>query len=106
MRETDRGPQLSVPIDAEFKARLEAAAAREDRPVASYVRRQPHVAVLKQSLQGKPRQISRRKTALHSQSLKLRSLRRRQPELESRGVSHGARWAHYVRRGNARPKIS
>ena len=39
MRETDRGPQLSVPIDAELKARLEAAAAREDRPVASYVRR-------------------------------------------------------------------
>jgi hypothetical protein len=35
----DRGPQLSVPIDAELKARLEAAAAREDRPVASYVRR-------------------------------------------------------------------
>jgi hypothetical protein len=39
MRETDRGPQLSVPIDAELKRRLEAAAAREDRPVASYVRR-------------------------------------------------------------------
>jgi hypothetical protein len=39
MRE-DRCPQLSVPIDAEFKARLEQAAAREDRPVASYVRRQ------------------------------------------------------------------
>jgi hypothetical protein len=39
MRETDRGPQLSVPIDAALKARLEAAAAREDRPVASYVRR-------------------------------------------------------------------
>jgi len=39
MRETDRGPQLSVPIDAELKTRLEAAAAREDRPVASYVRR-------------------------------------------------------------------
>jgi hypothetical protein len=39
MRETDRGPQLSVPIDAELKARLEAAAAREDRPVASLVRR-------------------------------------------------------------------
>jgi hypothetical protein len=38
MRE-DRGPQLSVPIDAELKARLEAAAAREDRPVASFVRR-------------------------------------------------------------------
>ena len=38
MRE-DRNPQLSVPIDAELKARLEAAAAREDRPVASYVRR-------------------------------------------------------------------
>ena len=38
MRE-DLGPQLSVPIDAELKARLEAAAAREDRPVASYVRR-------------------------------------------------------------------
>jgi hypothetical protein len=40
MRETDRGPQLSVPIDAELKARLEAAAAeREDRTLASYVRR-------------------------------------------------------------------
>ena len=37
MRE-DRSPQLSVPIDAELKARLEAAAAREDRPVASFVR--------------------------------------------------------------------
>jgi hypothetical protein len=39
MRETDRSPQLSVPIDAELKARLQAAAAREDRPVASFVRR-------------------------------------------------------------------
>jgi len=38
MRE-DRSPQLSVPIDAALKARLEAAAAREDRPVASLVRR-------------------------------------------------------------------
>ena len=38
MRE-DRCPQLSVPIDAELMARLEAAAAREDRPVASFVRR-------------------------------------------------------------------
>jgi len=38
MRE-DRCPQLSVPIDAELKARLEAAAAREDRPLASYIRR-------------------------------------------------------------------
>jgi hypothetical protein len=38
MRE-DRGPQLSVPIDAELKARLEVAAAREDRTVASYVPR-------------------------------------------------------------------
>ena len=38
MRE-DRCPQLSVPIDAELKARLEAAAAREDRPVASLARR-------------------------------------------------------------------
>ena len=38
MRE-DCCPQLSVPIDAELKARLEAAAAREDRPVASLVRR-------------------------------------------------------------------
>ena len=38
MRE-DRGPQLSVPIDAELKARLETAAAREDRPVTSFVRR-------------------------------------------------------------------
>ena len=39
MREADRGPQLSVPIDAGLKARLEAAAAREDRTLASYVRR-------------------------------------------------------------------
>jgi hypothetical protein len=39
LHETDRCPQLSVPIDAELKARLEAAAAREDRPVASFVRR-------------------------------------------------------------------
>jgi hypothetical protein len=38
MRE-DRCPQLSVPIDAELKARLEAAAVREDRLVASLVRR-------------------------------------------------------------------
>ena len=36
MRE-DRCPQLSVPIDAELKARLEAAAAREDRSQALYV---------------------------------------------------------------------
>ena len=36
----DRCPQLSVPIDAELKARLEAAAAREGKQsVASYVRR-------------------------------------------------------------------
>jgi hypothetical protein len=39
--------------------------------------RQFHVPVLKQSLQGKPRQIGRRKTALLRQSLKLRTLRRR-----------------------------
>ena len=39
MRE-DRGPQLSVPIDAELKARLEAAAAREGKQsVASLVRK-------------------------------------------------------------------
>jgi hypothetical protein len=36
---TEKCPQLSVPIDPETKRRLEAAAAREDRPVASYVRR-------------------------------------------------------------------
>jgi hypothetical protein len=41
------------------------------------MRRQPHVPVLKQSLQGKPRQIGRRKTRLRSQSLKLRTLRGR-----------------------------
>jgi hypothetical protein len=34
-----RQQQISVPIDAELKARLEAAAAREDRPVARFVRR-------------------------------------------------------------------
>ena len=39
MRE-DRGPQLSVPIDAELKPRLEAAAAREGKQsVASLVRK-------------------------------------------------------------------
>ena len=39
MRE-DRCPQLSVPIDAELKARLEAAAAREgEQSVASLVRK-------------------------------------------------------------------
>jgi hypothetical protein len=39
MRE-DRCPQLSVPIDAELKARLEAAAAREGKQsVASLVRK-------------------------------------------------------------------
>jgi hypothetical protein len=37
--ELQRLQQISVPIDAELKARLEAAAAREDRPVASLVRR-------------------------------------------------------------------
>jgi hypothetical protein len=41
------------------------------------MRRQPHVPVLKQSLQGKPRQIGRRKTALLCQSFKLRTLRGR-----------------------------
>ena len=49
MRETDRGPQLSVPIDAELKVRLEAAAAREDRPVASFVRR-----IVMKALDGDP----------------------------------------------------
>jgi hypothetical protein len=34
-----RQQQISIPVDPELKARLEAAAAREDRPVASYVRR-------------------------------------------------------------------
>jgi hypothetical protein len=50
--------------------------------------RQPHVPVLKQSLQGKPRQIGRRQTALHSQSFKLRTLRGRQSKLKTRGVDH------------------
>ena len=36
MSETNRGPQLSVPIDPEMKARLEAAAEKEDRSVSSY----------------------------------------------------------------------
>jgi predicted DNA-binding protein len=39
MSETNRCPQLSVPIDADLKARLEAAAERDDRTVASLVRR-------------------------------------------------------------------
>jgi len=49
----DRGPQLSVPIDAELKARLEAAAAREDRPVASFVRR-----IVMKALDGVPAVLS------------------------------------------------
>ena len=53
MRETDRCPQLSVPIDAELKARLEAAAAREDRPIASYVRR-----IVVKALDGVPAVLS------------------------------------------------
>jgi hypothetical protein len=65
------------------------------------MRRQPHVPVLKQSLQGKPRQIGRRKTGLHSQSFKLRTLRGRQAELKTRGVGHGAQNAQYVLPGNA-----
>jgi hypothetical protein len=52
MRE-DRCPQLSVPIDAELKARLEAAAAREDRPVASFVRR-----IVMKALDGVPAVLS------------------------------------------------
>jgi hypothetical protein len=55
------------------------------------MRRQPHVQVLKQSLQGKPRQIGRRKTGLHSQSFQLRPLRGRQSELKTRGVDHAHR---------------
>jgi hypothetical protein len=40
MRETDRGPQLSVPIDPVLKARLEAIVAREGgQSVASFVRK-------------------------------------------------------------------
>jgi predicted DNA-binding protein len=39
MSEHSHRQQLSVPIDPETKRRLEAAAAREDRPLASYVRR-------------------------------------------------------------------
>ena len=39
MAENSHRPQLSIPVDAELKARLEAAAARHgDRSVASYVR--------------------------------------------------------------------
>jgi hypothetical protein len=53
MRETDRCPQLSVPIDAELKRRLEAAAAREDRPVASFVRR-----IVMKALDGVPAVLS------------------------------------------------
>jgi len=49
----DRGPQLSAPIDAELKARLEAAAAREDRPVASFVRR-----IVMKALDGVPAVLS------------------------------------------------
>jgi predicted DNA-binding protein len=49
----DRGPQLSVPIDAELKARLEAAAAREDRPVASFVR-----GIVMKALDGVPAVLS------------------------------------------------
>jgi len=41
------------------------------------MRRQLHVAVLKQSLQGKPRQIGRRQSAPIGQILKLRTLRGR-----------------------------
>ena len=67
------------------------------------MRRQFHVPVLKQALQRKPRQIGRRKTALLSQSLKLRTLRRRQPELKSRRINHDAQWTQYVLRGNALP---
>jgi hypothetical protein len=59
------------------------------------MRRQPHVPVLKQSLQGKPRQIGRRKTALHCQSLKLRTLRGRQAKLKTRGVGHAHRRRQY-----------
>jgi hypothetical protein len=61
------------------------------------MRRQSHVPVLKQSLQSKPRQIGRRKTALLSQSFKLRTLRRRQAELKTRGVGH----AHTRRQSDA-----
>ncbi len=31
--------QLSIPVDPQLKAKLEAAAEREDRTLASYVRR-------------------------------------------------------------------
>jgi len=65
------------------------------------MRRQPHVPVLKQSLQRKPRQIGRRKTGLHSQGFKLRPLRRRQAKLKSSCVEHNAQKAQYVLLGNA-----
>ena len=39
MSEHSHNMQLSVPIKPDLKARLEAAAEREDRTLASYVRR-------------------------------------------------------------------
>jgi hypothetical protein len=65
------------------------------------MRRQPHVPVLEQSLKGKPRQIGRRKTALLSQSFKLRTLRRRQSELKTRGVGHADSRRQFAASGNA-----
>jgi hypothetical protein len=63
--------------------------------------RQLHVPVLKQSLKGEPRQIGRRKTALLSQSFKLRTLRGRQSKLKSRGVDHAHRRRQSAAGGNA-----
>jgi hypothetical protein len=65
------------------------------------MRRQPHVPILKQSLQRKPRQIGRRKTGLLRQSFKLRTLRRRQSELETRGVDHAHMRRQSAAGGNA-----
>jgi hypothetical protein len=65
------------------------------------MRRQPHVPVLEQSLQRKPRQIGRRKTALLCQSLKLRTLRGRQSELKTRGVDHAHRRRQSAAGGNS-----
>jgi hypothetical protein len=65
------------------------------------MRRQPHVPVLEQSLQRKPRQIGRRKTGLHSQSFKLRTLRRRQAKLKTCGVGHAHMRRQSAAGGNA-----
>ena len=80
---------------------VEAAAA-----ISRAKRRSPQAALLKQLIVRQPRQIGRRKTGLHSQSLKLRTLRRRQSELKTRGVDHDAHRTQYVLRGNALPRCA